>query len=193
MSLTDLGSIIAMVTSIAAIAGLIVQLRGSAIGLQTQVLLDMEDRFYSDHMRTCRQNAARQLIENAPHNPELEDTLDFLHSVVMLVERKVVDRALAIEFYKYWIARYWLASKEYVASLRRVDDPNTYSKLQKFAEAIIASDTVSRYDDAAMRAFLKSEARIAGSVVEPKLLVSEKDKSEPPALSNIQAEASTSS
>jgi len=165
-TISDITSLAGIFISIVAIIGLIAELRYSRLSLQTQTLLDLESRFYSQEMKTLRQAAAKKLLAANPFNCELEDTLDFLHSVVMLIERGVIDKELAMEFYKYWIARYWLAAESYVASVRKDDDPYTYKKLENLARIIIRQNPDINYSSESMKIFLMKEAGLE----EPKLL-----------------------
>jgi len=160
LQISNIASVVGIFSSVIAMIGLAMQLRRSSLTLQTQALLGMENRFYSTEMKTLRQTAARKLLEADSSNCELEDVLDFLHNIVMLIERKVIDRKLAIEFYKYWIARYWLAAKRYVGNLRQIDDPNTYKKLENLAKEIIDNSPEINYSDEAMKVFLKKEGNI---------------------------------
>jgi len=155
---SDIASLVGIATSIVAITGLVIELRNSRLSLQTQTLLDLEARFYSPEMKTLRQTAARQLLAASPINSELEDTLDFFHNIVMLIDRRVIDTELGLEFYKYWIARYWLVAESYVASVRKQDDPHTYKKLEKLALAIIQQSPEINYSPEAMKIFLIKEA-----------------------------------
>lgn len=158
VTISDIASLVGIFTSIVAIVGLVIELRSSRLSLQTQTLLDLEARFYSQEMKSLRQIAARKLLGSSSFNCELEDTLDFLHSVVMLIERRVIDKKLDMEFYKYWIARYWLAAESYIATLREVDDPHTYKKLEQLARTIIQQSPEINYSSEAMRTFLIKEA-----------------------------------
>ena len=157
-TVSDIAALVGIFTSIVAIIGLVIELRSSRLGLQTQTLLGLETRFYSQEMKTMRQIAAKKLLAADSFNPELEDTLDFLHNVGMLIERRVIDKKLAVEFYKYWIARYWLAAEPYVIELRKVDDPYTYKKLEHLARTIIQQSPEINYSPDAMKIFLMKEA-----------------------------------
>jgi hypothetical protein len=158
--ISNIASVVGIFSSAVAMTGLAIQLRRSRLALQTQALLGLENRFYSEEMKTLRQTAARKLLAASSINCELEDILDFLHNVVMLIERRVIDRKLAIEFYKYWITRYWLAAEPYVGIVRQIDDPNTYKKLESLAREIIQKSPEINYSDEAMKVFLKKEANI---------------------------------
>jgi len=160
LNIIDLATIISAFTSLVFIVGLVIEIRNSRLALQTQALLGLEERFYSPELIKMRQIAAKKLLENNSFNPELEDTLDFLHSVIMLVERKVVDKKLAIEFYKYWIARYWIATETYILNVRKTDDPDTYKKFERMARLIIKKNPDINYSPEAMEIFLLKEARI---------------------------------
>lgn len=159
-TLTTIVSFFGIFTSIVAMIGLLIELRSSRLSLQTQTLLQLEERFYSAEMRSLRKIAARKLISSNASNPELEDVLDFLHSIVMLIERGVIDKKLALEFYKYWIARYWLAAAEYIESVRKTDDPHTYHKLEQLAELVIKENHDVNYSSSSMVDFLHKEAEM---------------------------------
>jgi hypothetical protein len=159
-TLTNIVSFVGIFTSIVAMIGLIIELRSSRLSLQTQTLLQLEERFYSNEMRNLRRIAARKIISSCTSNPELEDVLDFLHSIVMLVERGVIDKKLALEFYKYWIARYWLAAANYIETVRQTDDPHTYHKLEQLAVLVIKENHDVNYSSPAMIDFLHKEAEM---------------------------------
>ena len=163
-SIGDVAALVGIFSSLVAIVGLIVELRSSRLALQTQTLLDLEERFYSQEMKTLRQTAAKKLLAAETNNPELEDTLDFLHSVVMLIERKVIDPKLAKEFYKYWIARYWQAAESYILAVRKIDDPFTYTKIEHLARQIIKESPEINYSAEANKVFLLKEAGITSEV-----------------------------
>jgi hypothetical protein len=65
---------------------------------------------------------------------------------------------LALEFYKYWIARYWLGAESYIATVRKEDDPHTYEKLENLARVIIDQSPEINYSTEAMKTFLMKEA-----------------------------------
>lgn len=168
-NLTEWLAVGSMVVSLVSIVGLAYQLYQSRLALQTQSLMDLEARFYAPEMVALRRSAARGLIAHAPTNCDLEDVLDFLHDVITLMESGVINRALAHEFYKYWIARYWLAAEPYVRTVRASDDPKTYTRLEAAARRIMAENPGVDYSPRAMRLFLAKEARLEGDALQAAL------------------------
>ena len=131
VTVIDIATLVGVFSLLVAIIGVIIELHNSRLSLQTQTLLDLETRFYSQEMKALRQAAARKILAENPVNCELEDVLDFLHNVVTLIDRGVIDKKLALEFYKYWIARYWISAKPYIISVRELDVRRVFATVNR--------------------------------------------------------------
>jgi hypothetical protein len=159
ISVEALAPLVAIVTSLAAIVGLWIELKRSRLALQTESLLSMEERFNSPEMVKTRMEAAKKLMEGDERNPELYDVLDFFYMVAALVKRKAVDRRLGEDFYVYQLTYYWIAAKEHVGEVRnRV--PGAWDYVEEIAIVFQRRNpTISWSLDSAM-GFIRQEARV---------------------------------
>ncbi len=158
-------SIVGAVTSVAAIVGLIIELRNSRVSLRTDTLLQMEVRMYSPEMVSARQIATKKMIEGSCEiNQELDTVLDFLATVCILFEQGAIDKTLTYYLYSYWVTRYWLCAEKYIKHVREIDDPQSWTHVEKLAKIFIDED-MKKYKNAPLtkeqiQAFLYSEANI---------------------------------
>lgn len=154
-------SLISAFIALVAVISLLIELRYSRISLQTGALIQLEERMYSPEMITTRQIAAKKLLKGGHTvNQELEIVLDFLSTICALFERGVIDKKLTWNMYSYWIVRYWLCAEEYIMQIRTVDDPISWTHLERLAKKFFKYESSTHLSKEALKIFLLSEANV---------------------------------
>jgi hypothetical protein len=116
-----LASIIGIFSVVSAIAALLLESRRSRITLQSNLLLKLDEKFYSPEILKLRQAAATKLLNEKYLNYELDKLLDAYTTVAMLIECKAIDMDLAYRIFEYDIVRYWLSAEKHIKENRCID------------------------------------------------------------------------
>jgi hypothetical protein len=148
-----------------AITGLVLEARRHRLALQTDLLMRLDARLGSVEVRSWRREAARKLIAGERANYELDDVLDFLGTISFLYERRAIDKDLAYRQFSWWLIRYWLCGREWVAEGRK-EDPLWCDTLERVANKLMEVERrrgYPPYSEDMLRSFLQDEARLGGA------------------------------
>jgi hypothetical protein len=118
---------IGSIGAISTLAFIYLQIRTSKTIASAELLLKLEDQFYSATMRKHRKKLMTVLKKDPRdyHNIN-EEILDFFEDIGFLTKKKVLSVELVWSTYCYWILRYYLLLQEYIGWLRKRDDDTTY-------------------------------------------------------------------
>ncbi len=110
----------AVVASVAAIVGLILESRRSRFSVGLDAMMKQDEIWSSDRMTQARKAAALALRDNKPSD-EIDDVLDFFEFLGYLVRRRGVDEFLVWHSYFYWLHRYKTLAAGYIATYQQRD------------------------------------------------------------------------
>lgn len=135
MDYNTLTPIIGLLSALSAIIALVLESRRSRITLQTDLLLKLDEKFYSPEMTQIRKIAAAKLLKEEFPNHELDDLLDCFTTIAYLVECKALDMKLTYRIFEYDIVRYWYCAEKHIKETRRVD-PETWVTLERLVKKL---------------------------------------------------------
>ena len=114
----------AVVAALTAIFAVMRESRRSRFQSGVDILFKLNDMFSTEGMRKTRRKAAKGIRQG--RNADVDDVLDFFEVVGLLVRRRAIADLFVWHSFFYWTHRYYLLTKEYVASVRE-KDPTTWS------------------------------------------------------------------
>lgn len=138
----------------------ILESRRARLALQTEIVLNLEENFFTEDMRKSRKTAASKLMGATYPNPELTKILDFFSRAAMLVESKALDLSLTYKMQEYWITRYWHCGQKHIKQVRTKDHA-IWSTLERLVNKLMAYREARGhplFTDEQLADFLKEEA-----------------------------------
>lgn len=115
-----ISAIVAVISALVAITGLILQGRRWRFSLGVDLLLKLDERFSTERMLNTRRSAAKALLASST-NDDLDEILDFFEIMGILVRKKAIDPTLAWHSFFYWVQGYFHVAGEVITSVRQTD------------------------------------------------------------------------
>ncbi len=121
---------------IAAICGLIYQIRRSRFSLNLELVLKFDDKFNGEHFKRKRIKAATSILKKKQYL-DAEDIFDFFETVGYLVRKKTLNKKIVWHTFYGWVQGYWSSGIEHIKRKRREENDNTLWEDFEYLHAVL--------------------------------------------------------
>ena len=124
-----------------------------------QLGLEMIKLFDSTEIRRARRQFSSELLSGKRANEQR--VLDFFETLALYQHKGRIDEDTVYSSFSYWIERYWAASREHVAELRKVHgDEGLYADFEELNNETLKLDGAGIPSGATVKRFLIDEASL---------------------------------